>query len=64
MIDYVPFNNAEFHRWINDSGDQTLRLTYDLSPGSVVVDAGGYVGQWAEDIHKKYDSVEIGRAHV
>ena len=56
MIDYVPFNEGEFIRWIQDLGDQVLRLRYDLTPDSVVVDAGGYVGQFADDIHKRYQS--------
>lgn len=57
MIDYIPFNQEEFHRWINDSGDYTLRLNYDLTPSSVVIDAGGYLGQWAEDISRRYESI-------
>lgn len=56
MIDYVPFNEAEFVRWIQDSGDKTVRFNYPLEPNSVVVDAGGYVGQWAYDINARFGS--------
>lgn len=56
-MDYVPFNREEFDRWIRDRGDQTLRLTYDLNENSVVVDAGGYHGEFAELINKRYGSI-------
>jgi FkbM family methyltransferase len=57
MIDYVPFNQLEFNRWIQDNGDNTLRFDYPLVPNSVVVDAGGYVGQWAFDINSRFRSI-------
>ncbi len=41
-------------RWKSDKGDQTLRLNYDLSPDSVVLDLGGYRGEWADNIHSRY----------
>jgi FkbM family methyltransferase len=40
--------------WIADRGDLTHRLDYDLRPDSVVLDLGGYEGQWASDIYAKY----------
>lgn len=40
--------------WFRDQGDSTHRLDYDLDHSSVVVDLGGYRGQWASDIHAKY----------
>lgn len=40
--------------WLNDKGDETLRLSYDLKPNSIVVDLGGYKGQWSSDIFSKY----------
>jgi FkbM family methyltransferase len=56
-MDYVPFNRQEFDRWINDRGDQTLRVNYNLTPDSVVVDAGGYHGEFAKTINGKYGSI-------
>lgn len=56
MIDYVPFNESEFVRWIQDRGDETHRLNYNLNKNSIVVDAGGYIGQWAYDINSIYES--------
>ena len=40
--------------WYRARGDQTLRLNYDLGPDSMVIDVGGYEGQWASDIYGKY----------
>lgn len=54
-MDYVPFNQDEFYRWIADNGDATLRLDYPLNSTSVVVDAGGYKGEWTSKIKKQYN---------
>lgn len=40
--------------WFKIDGDKTLRLNYRLNSSSVVVDVGGYEGQWASDIFAKY----------
>jgi FkbM family methyltransferase len=37
-------------RWLADRGDATLRLDYPLGPGAVVLDVGGYVGEWAGQV--------------
>ncbi|MFA7192126.1 MAG: FkbM family methyltransferase [Candidatus Paceibacterota bacterium] len=42
--------------WFKNDGDKTLRLNYELNESSVVVDVGGYEGQWASDIFAKYCS--------
>ena len=47
---------AEFHRWVSDNGDKTLRLDYDLSPDSIVFDVGGFMGVWAASIYVRYRS--------
>lgn len=44
----------EASRWVKDKGDSTLRLDYPLSPDSVVLDLGGYQGDFADEIYKKY----------
>lgn len=41
-------------RWIADNGDKELRQVYDLSSSDVVLDVGGYEGQWASDIIARY----------
>jgi len=57
MIDYIPPTVGEMEKWLQCSGDHTLRLDYPLEPDSVVVDVGGYVGQWAYDINNRYNSI-------
>lgn len=45
----------EVTRWFADKGDETLRLNYpSLNTESVVFDLGGYVGDFAYEINKKY----------
>lgn len=42
--------------WFEAHGDETLRLDYDLSPDSVVLDIGGHEGDWSSAIWKRYGS--------
>jgi FkbM family methyltransferase len=44
----------ELRAWRLAEGDRTLRLDYDLGPESVVLDVGGFEGQWASDIVAMY----------
>lgn len=48
-----PFFVAH-RKWVKDHGDKMLRLTYDLTSSSVVLDIGGYQGEFADAIQKKY----------
>jgi FkbM family methyltransferase len=41
-------------RWFADKGDATLRLDYPLTRESIVLDVGGYEGNWAVQIHERY----------
>lgn len=43
-------------RWRRDQGDVRLRLNYPLDSDSVVVDVGGYRGDFADQIHRKFGS--------
>lgn len=45
----------EIKRWLRDDGDNTLRLTYPLAPSSVVWDLGGYHGDFAAEIIRRYN---------
>ena len=42
-------------RWFKDRGDETLRLDYPLAPTSIVIDVGGYKGDWSAKIASRYD---------
>jgi len=45
-----------FDKWFADHGDETYRLNYDHTAESIVVDCGGYKGDWAHDIFERYKS--------
>jgi FkbM family methyltransferase len=45
---------ASLREWRHADGDKMMRLDYDLSSDSVVLDVGGYEGQWASDIVARY----------
>jgi FkbM family methyltransferase len=52
--------NDEFEKnikkWFEVKGDETLRLDYPLDSESIVFDLGGYEGDFAYEINRKYDS--------
>lgn len=41
-------------RWVKDHGDEKLRLDYPLCDSSIVFDVGGYLGDYAELVNRKY----------
>ena len=41
-------------QWFADHGDATLRLDYPLTPDSLVLDVGGYEGNWAAQIRQRH----------
>lgn len=45
---------AEERQWYADRGDETLRLDYDLGPEALVMDAGGYRGNWSADVFCRF----------
>jgi len=47
-------------KWFMDGGDNTRRLDFPLTRQSVVLDVGGYIGDWSVEIAKRYDP----RIHV
>ncbi len=49
----MGFNSEEHLRWINDRADYR-RYEFDLNENSVVIDAGGYKGEWAQKISAMY----------
>jgi FkbM family methyltransferase len=40
-------------RWYADGGDERFRFDYDLDRESLVLDVGGYEGQWASDLYAR-----------
>lgn len=51
-VDEIQHKRVE--PWFKINGDKTLRLDYELDSFSIVVDVGGYEGQWSSDIFSKY----------
>ena len=50
----------EVARFYADGGEKTLRYDYPLDANSVVLDLGGYQGDWAARIHSRYGcSIDI-----
>lgn len=47
--------DREVMRWFADDGDGRARQEYDLDANSLVLDLGGYKGQWASDIYARYN---------
>lgn len=56
MEEYSEFNKSDFEKWLSSNGDTTHRLNYNLNNNSVVFDLGGFRGEWANKIFKKYGS--------
>lgn len=44
------------NRWWQDNGDNTHIFDHNLNEDSVVLDLGGYVGVWAQQVVDKYNS--------
>lgn len=44
----------EFDRWFRDGGDSQFRYNYNLNENSLVLDVGGYEGNFASTIFEKY----------
>jgi FkbM family methyltransferase len=52
---FPPVQQKRVRPWIIADGDSTFRLDYnELNENSVVIDLGGYKGQWAGEIFSKY----------
>jgi FkbM family methyltransferase len=52
----MEYNYLEHQRWVKDNGDKTHRINYPLNEESVIVDAGGYYGNWSKEILDRYGS--------
>jgi hypothetical protein len=48
--------NSEIERWFSDSGDVYRRLNYpEMNNNSLVMDLGGYIGNFTESIYSRYN---------
>ncbi len=54
---YFPNEHQKaLRKWWQDGGDYALRFNYNLDENSIVLDLGGYEGQWASDLYSRYRS--------
>ncbi len=51
---FPTLREKELVKWRADDGE-SLRYNYDLNSDSLVLDVGGYKGQWASDIYSMYN---------
>ena len=51
----LKLSQSNLQNWWKDDGDRTLLLNYDLNENSVVLDLGGYLGIWAEQIIQRFN---------
>ncbi len=51
----LHLDQGQLGRWWQDSGDQTHIFNHDLNKDSVVLDLGGYVGVWAQQVVDKFN---------
>jgi len=47
--------DRELQRWQFDGGNERFRYDYHLNNDSLVMDLGGYKGQWTSDIYGRYN---------
>lgn len=52
-MNFIPTGNID--KWFADNGDTTLRIDYPLTKDSLVLDVGGYRGDWSQKIADKYN---------
>lgn len=43
-----------YNKWLSDNGEYTHRIEYDLTENSIVIDWGGFKGEWTQQIFNKY----------
>ena len=48
-------HDREPKRFYADGGDEGLRFDYELNSDSLVIDLGGYKGQWTSDIYARFN---------
>ena len=60
LIEGIKIRDIAVLSWVKNNGDKTHSIDHDLNSESLVIDFGGYTGEWAEKIVSKYGcSIEI-----
>lgn len=56
QVSFFPSEqDKEVRRYLSDGGDEALRSVFDIDENSLVLDFGGFQGQWASDIYARYN---------
>lgn len=50
----LPTREKRVERWAASGADDTLRLDYDLDENAIVMDLGGFRGDWTARIYERY----------
>lgn len=52
---YVPFDIHVYNNFIHDNSKYDLQFNYNLTNESIVIDAGGYEGEFTNNIYSKFN---------
>ena len=52
----LPLSEVNKNKWYKDNKEKFLRYEYPLNPDSIVMDVGGYEGDFASEIFARYQS--------
>lgn len=57
ILKILGVNNHLFYlsKWIRDNGDNKLLINYSINSKSIVIDVGGYIGQFSDKIISLYN---------
>lgn len=55
VIVFPSVHDKEVKRYFADGGDEMFRYSFQLSDESLVMDLGGFKGQWASDVYARYN---------
>ncbi len=48
-------HKVNLHEWFSNDGDNTLLVEHDLNNESIVIECGGYLGHWTDQINRMYE---------
>ncbi|MEK9131668.1 MAG: FkbM family methyltransferase [Patescibacteria group bacterium] len=58
FVDFMEIVWQDYYQgkhWREIRGDTTLRINYPIDKNSIVIDCGGFHGEWTEKLKEKYD---------
>lgn len=58
FVDFMETTWSDYHQgkeWRRVHGDTTLRINYPINKDSVVIDCGGFYGEWTKMLQNRFD---------